>query len=176
MSAFECLQGVKLDLTPPPNNPLMAQPPADHVIGSASLLHYTWGAIFKDTKQNDAEVWKFDKRFHTARADALKVCSNSSVFSPISVSPICSMFVLLGLPKPCMTLLVGTVYTGAFKPSYTNSRLEVSNRHRVTIAHTTAEIYAQVGAVRSVMYIPDLHLRGEYTCGEYTYTFASTRL
>ncbi len=31
----------------PPDSPLIAQPPADHVIGNACLYHYTWGAIYK---------------------------------------------------------------------------------------------------------------------------------
>jgi hydroxyproline O-arabinosyltransferase len=51
----------------------MVQPPADAELGQAALCHYTWGAIFKDTLQQDKEVWKFDKRFYTAKADALKV-------------------------------------------------------------------------------------------------------
>ena len=51
----------------------MAQPPADHRIGDAALLHYTWGSIFQDTKHNQTEVWKFDKRFYTAHVAALKV-------------------------------------------------------------------------------------------------------
>lgn len=51
----------------------MVQPPADSQLGDAALCHYTWGAIFKDTLQEDKEVWKFDKRFYTAQSDALKV-------------------------------------------------------------------------------------------------------
>lgn len=66
-------QDVALDLKMPPASPLMVQPPADHKLGEAALCHYTWGAIFKDTLQNDTEVWKFDKRFYTAKETALKV-------------------------------------------------------------------------------------------------------
>jgi hypothetical protein len=69
-----CVQRVVLDLKLPPLSPLMAQPPADHQIGNASLLHYTWGSIFKDTLNNDTQVWAFDKRFYTDKKYALKVC------------------------------------------------------------------------------------------------------
>eukprot|EP00892_Ulva_mutabilis_P001996 jgi/Ulvmu1/11798/UM080_0009.1 len=64
---------VDLQLKLPPRSPLMVQPPADHSIGAAALLHYTWGSIFKDTRAGGAEVWKFDKRFFTDKAVALKV-------------------------------------------------------------------------------------------------------
>lgn len=67
------VQKVDLQLKLPPRSPLMVQPPADHSIGAAALLHYTWGSIFKDTHANNAEVWKFDKRFYTDKAVALKV-------------------------------------------------------------------------------------------------------
>jgi hypothetical protein len=58
------LQGVKLDLQLPPKNKLMVQPPADHTLGSASMMHYTWGSILNDTKTNK-EVWRFEKREYT---------------------------------------------------------------------------------------------------------------
>ena len=57
----------------------MVQPPADTSIGAAALCHYTWGSIFHDRLQNDTEVWKFDKRFFTARGLALKVCCGKPV-------------------------------------------------------------------------------------------------
>lgn len=69
------VQGVEFELQLPPKSPLMAQPPADHRMGAAALLHYTWGSIFKDKNQNNTEVWKFDKRFFTGQDVALKVCS-----------------------------------------------------------------------------------------------------
>ena len=67
------VQKVELQLKLPPRSPLMVQPPADHSIGVAALLHYTWASIFKDTHAGGAEVWKFDKRFFTDPAHALKV-------------------------------------------------------------------------------------------------------
>jgi hydroxyproline O-arabinosyltransferase len=73
MLTTSCLQRVTLDLKLPPLSKLMAQPPADHRIGNASLLHYTWGSIIKDTRDNDTQVWAFDKRFYTDRKFALKV-------------------------------------------------------------------------------------------------------
>lgn len=73
MSCLGLIQGVEFDLKAPPTSPLMVQPPADSALGDAAMCHYTWGAIFKDTLQEDKEVWKFDKRFYTAQSDALKV-------------------------------------------------------------------------------------------------------
>ena len=67
------VQGVRLEGKLPPESHLMVQPPADDALGAAALCHYTWGSIFKDTAQDGLEVWKFDKRFHTSPADALKV-------------------------------------------------------------------------------------------------------
>lgn len=49
---------------------LMVQPPADHRLGEASICHYTWGAIYNDTK---GEVWRWEKRDYTAPEHALKV-------------------------------------------------------------------------------------------------------
>lgn len=70
---MHAMQGVRLEGKLPPESPLMVQPPADHSLGAAALCHYTWGSIFKDSSQGDLEVWKFDKRFYTSPADALKV-------------------------------------------------------------------------------------------------------
>ena len=84
MTMIVVLQGVKLDMKLPPACPLMAQPPADHRRGVAVLLHYTWGSIFVDAKQNDTKVWQFDKRAYTAREHALQ--ARYSVFHCISAT------------------------------------------------------------------------------------------
>jgi hypothetical protein len=54
------LEDVDIDLRPPPNSALMVQPPADHGLGAAGLMHYTWGSIVSDA--SGAEIWRFDKR------------------------------------------------------------------------------------------------------------------
>ena len=46
-----------------PRNPLVAQLPADEAPGDASMLHYTWGTVFKDAA--GTKVWEFDKRIYT---------------------------------------------------------------------------------------------------------------
>ena len=46
-----------------PGNELVAQLPADEAPGSAAMLHYTWGTVFKDA--GGAKVWEFDKRVYT---------------------------------------------------------------------------------------------------------------
>lgn len=62
--------GVQLELTKPPTSPLIAQPPHDPQVGAAAMFHYTWGAIYNDTK---GEVWRFEKRDYTSKEHALKV-------------------------------------------------------------------------------------------------------
>eukprot|EP00887_Chlorella_sp_A99_P004360 scaffold15.g4360.t1 len=57
------LERIKLDLQLPPKNKLVIQPPADHSMGEASQMHYTWGSIFK--APNGSDVWSFDKRAYT---------------------------------------------------------------------------------------------------------------
>ena len=37
----------------------MIQPPADHRLGEAVFMHYTWGSIFNE---GGKEIWRFDKR------------------------------------------------------------------------------------------------------------------
>lgn len=59
------ISGTAVDLTAPPRNKLINQPPADHVMGDASASHYTWGSIIKDALGK--EVWQFDKRTYTAK-------------------------------------------------------------------------------------------------------------
>jgi hypothetical protein len=54
------LQGVKLQLDLPPQSTLMVQPPADHKMGEAPIMHYTWGSIISNSSGD--EVWRFDKR------------------------------------------------------------------------------------------------------------------
>lgn len=63
-SVAAALQGIKLELLPPPKSPLIAQPPADRAAGAASMLHYTWGDAYLDS--NNTIVWEFDKRTYTA--------------------------------------------------------------------------------------------------------------
>jgi hypothetical protein len=76
-ASYACIvQEVELDVQMPPSSPLMVQPPADHKLGEAAMCHYTWGSIFKDTLQNNTEVWKFDKRFYTSKEVALQVRSD----------------------------------------------------------------------------------------------------
>eukprot|EP00899_Mesostigma_viride_P002880 jgi/Mesvir1/12593/Mv17923-RA.1 len=57
---------VKVDLTPPPHNMLMSQPPTDHVMGDAAMIHYTWGAeVYNRTNDDPPKyhmVWTWDKR------------------------------------------------------------------------------------------------------------------
>jgi len=53
--------GIKYDMPPVPDNPLMVQPPADDKLGKAVLCHYTWGAILTDP-DTEKEVWRWDKR------------------------------------------------------------------------------------------------------------------
>lgn len=63
-------------LQEPPNNKLIVQPPADHVLGEASCAHYTWGAIFND--KDGQAVWSFDKRTYTGKELETKVsCGHS---------------------------------------------------------------------------------------------------
>ena len=52
--------GVKHTLAESPDSLLLAQPPADHELGNAYILHYTWGPEIYD--KDDKFVWKFDKR------------------------------------------------------------------------------------------------------------------
>ena len=59
--ALACaLKGVKLQLDLPPKSTLMVQPPADHRMGEAPIMHYTWGSIISNS--SGEEVWRFDKR------------------------------------------------------------------------------------------------------------------
>ena len=67
------MQGIKLELKRPPDSPLIAQPPADHVQGHAAMLHYTWGTLIEKDKE---KVWIFDKRDYTA-PEIERVVSNS---------------------------------------------------------------------------------------------------
>ena len=55
------LAKLKLDLTPPPRNLLIAQPPLDEDIGEAAAFHYTWGVSVRDAATG-AVVWAWDKR------------------------------------------------------------------------------------------------------------------
>ncbi|KAG7674404.1 hypothetical protein Ndes2526B_g05130 [Nannochloris sp. 'desiccata'] len=57
------LENVTLDLQLPPNSPLMIQPPADHGMGDAAIMHYTWSSIISD--KDGKEVWRFEKREYT---------------------------------------------------------------------------------------------------------------
>lgn len=59
----DCKQGVKFDLTLPPAQKLITQPPADTVLGDAAMFHYTWGTIWKDAAGQ--VIWKWDKREYT---------------------------------------------------------------------------------------------------------------
>jgi hypothetical protein len=72
---MRALQGINVTAVEPPISKLIAQPPADHGIGDAAMLHYTWGSIFKNA--TGQEVWKFDKRFYTAPELALTVRSQT---------------------------------------------------------------------------------------------------
>eukprot|EP00197_Chlamydomonas_leiostraca_P008698 CAMPEP_0202860356 /NCGR_PEP_ID=MMETSP1391-20130828/2094_1 /ASSEMBLY_ACC=CAM_ASM_000867 /TAXON_ID=1034604 /ORGANISM="Chlamydomonas leiostraca, Strain SAG 11-49" /LENGTH=430 /DNA_ID=CAMNT_0049539511 /DNA_START=142 /DNA_END=1434 /DNA_ORIENTATION=+ len=49
---------------------LIVQPPHEDHLGAASMCHYTWGAIYNDTK---GEVWRWEKRDYTSPENALKV-------------------------------------------------------------------------------------------------------
>lgn len=70
-STGAALQGVKFDLTLPPDQLLVTQPPADAVLGKAAMFHYTWGTIWKDP--GGQVVWKFDKREYTDASLELQV-------------------------------------------------------------------------------------------------------
>eukprot|EP01026_Neomeris_dumetosa_P046773 TRINITY_DN39953_c0_g1_i2.p2 TRINITY_DN39953_c0_g1~~TRINITY_DN39953_c0_g1_i2.p2 ORF type:complete len:413 (+),score=57.01 TRINITY_DN39953_c0_g1_i2:43-1281(+) len=74
MYAFSCaaaLTGINLKTAEVPETILIAQPPADVRSGRASLLHYTWGSIYKTSE--GGTVWKFDKRDWTDAKYALKL-------------------------------------------------------------------------------------------------------
>lgn len=45
-SIAAAVSGVTIDLPPMPNA-IMSQPPADKDVGTAAVLHYTWGSFFK---------------------------------------------------------------------------------------------------------------------------------
>ena len=62
-SIAAALENVKVELQMPPQSPLMIQPPADHTVGDAAMMHYTWGSIIND--KNGKELWRFDKREYT---------------------------------------------------------------------------------------------------------------
>ncbi|KAL4451270.1 hypothetical protein ABPG77_009342 [Micractinium sp. CCAP 211/92] len=57
------LEKIPLDLKEPPESITMIQPPADHRLGKAHLMHYTWGSVFN--APNGTKVWEFDKRYYT---------------------------------------------------------------------------------------------------------------
>jgi hypothetical protein len=56
--------GLRLDLTPPPSNLLIAQPPLDEDIGDASAYHYSWGVRVVEGGSGKV-VWAWDKRAET---------------------------------------------------------------------------------------------------------------
>lgn len=56
-------QGIQLELKPPGESPLIAQPPHDRSPGNASMLHYTWGIL---VEEGGNKVWTFDKREYVA--------------------------------------------------------------------------------------------------------------
>ncbi|PSC71378.1 hypothetical protein C2E20_5225 [Micractinium conductrix] len=62
-SVAAALEHVKLDMHEPPESVTMIQPPADHRLGKAHLMHYTWGSIF--SAPNGTKVWEWDKRSYT---------------------------------------------------------------------------------------------------------------
>ena len=66
------LQKLPVELIPPPDSPLMSQPPHDVVQGNAALFHYTWGTLVED-KITRNKVWIFDKREYTDHDLALQV-------------------------------------------------------------------------------------------------------
>ena len=53
--------GLRLDLTAPPTNQLVAAPPLDDDIGDASSYHYTWGVQVVEGGTGKV-VWAWDKR------------------------------------------------------------------------------------------------------------------
>jgi hypothetical protein len=61
-SVAAALEHVQLEVQLPPESVTMIQPPADHKLGKAHLMHYTWGPQFK---KGDTLVWEFDKRKYT---------------------------------------------------------------------------------------------------------------
>jgi hypothetical protein len=61
---------LEFELPPVPFQKLMIQPPADIMIGQASVMHYTWGSIISN--KDDKEVWRFDKREYSGAWDSLK--------------------------------------------------------------------------------------------------------
>lgn len=65
------LNGLKLDMPPPPQNPFVVQLPIDSGLGKAHAFHYTQCTIYKT--MDDKDVWKYDKRFHTSLEDSLNV-------------------------------------------------------------------------------------------------------
>ena len=69
------LNGVEFDLTLPPGQKLIVQPPADRKIGDAAMFHYTWGSLIHEADGGSAlkKVWEFDKRAYTDAALPLKV-------------------------------------------------------------------------------------------------------
>lgn len=70
------IQGIKVDLAKPPDNKLIAQPPADASIGQAAMFHYTWGTEFHT--ESGGKLWAFDKRVYTDASIVSQVCSMSS--------------------------------------------------------------------------------------------------
>lgn len=70
-SIATALVGLKPDMLPCPECPLIAQPPADKSLGAAAMFHYTWGTQFKDSFGR--KIWEFDKRTYTAEEIQRKV-------------------------------------------------------------------------------------------------------
>lgn len=62
-SVAAALERIPLDMQLPPESVTMIQPPADHNVGKAHLMHYTWGSVFNDA--NGTKLWEFDKRQYT---------------------------------------------------------------------------------------------------------------
>mmetsp|Transcript_4092 Transcript_4092/g.8403 ORF Transcript_4092/g.8403 Transcript_4092/m.8403 type:complete len:140 (-) Transcript_4092:112-531(-) len=52
---------------------LIAQPPADDMLGNAAMYHYTWGVDLLDPKRNYAKVWQWDKRKFVSGEDSFKI-------------------------------------------------------------------------------------------------------
>ena len=56
------IEKIDVDLQEPPDSKTIIQPPADHTLGQASQLHYTWGPEFHEGSKDGPLIWKFDKR------------------------------------------------------------------------------------------------------------------
>lgn len=61
---------ITMEVAEAPASTLIAQPPADKILGNASMLHYTWGIEYYERGN---KIWTWDKRLYTSVEVSLKV-------------------------------------------------------------------------------------------------------